>query len=382
MFAKDGRKQKLQQLRDQLAELSTQLPREARGLRRAIAAADAEIAERLEPSLRGVKAADLEAFEQRIAALRAGARDLPGLLRDVTAAIVAERTLAAKSAGAGDHELAAWQAQRCREREARLAAAADQVTDAEGIEEASKTLHALALQAKHDGAALSLYAEARERVRTLGAAGGGKALADALPGLRQALIHHGPQPEWARQLLALVEPLRGVQPRQRPPQLEQVFERLERLSDWIEILRDDATEAAHPGENRLRRLSTRYHEPHRQRRLARGRAGRNRHAARRYHGPGGRAGGAGRSAARRPDGRAGPQRRHVRAPGRPGAESGPRRGSAAAAGGDPGRARGLRRLAQPLPSGQRALPRGHRRRQRSHRADVRRPRRGAAGAGR
>jgi len=35
------------------------------------------------------------------------------------------------------------------------------------VEEASKTLHALALQAKHDGAALSLYAEARERVRTL-----------------------------------------------------------------------------------------------------------------------------------------------------------------------------------------------------------------------
>lgn len=260
MFATDRRKQNLQQLREQLAELNRQLPREARGLRRAITGTDAEIAERLKPSLRRVKAAELEGFEQRIADLKAVAQALPRLIRDLTSAIEAERALAAKTAGAGDRELAEWQARRGREREARMAAAADQVADSEGLDEASKTLQQLTLQTKHDGAALGLFGEARERVRALGGVGADKALADALPGLRQALITDGPQPDWAQRLFALVKPLRGLQPRQRPPQLEQVFERLERLSDWIEVLRDEADEAVHPGENRLRRLSSRYHE--------------------------------------------------------------------------------------------------------------------------
>jgi hypothetical protein len=219
-----------------------------------------ETAQRLKPSLRWVKADELDRFERRIAELKAVAQALPRLIRDLTAAIEAERALAAKTARDGDRELAEWQARRGRERETRMAAAADQVADSGGLDEARKTLQELTQQTKHDGAALGLFGEAHERVRALGGVGAGKELAEALPGLRQALISHGPQRDWAQRLFALVKPLRGLQPRQRPPQLEQVFERLERLGDWIEVLRDDAAEAIHPGENRLRRLSTRYHE--------------------------------------------------------------------------------------------------------------------------
>lgn len=260
MFAKDRRKQNLQQLREQLGELNTALPREARGLRRAITATDADIAQRLKPSLRRVKTAELERFEQRITELTTVAQALPSLIRELTSAIEAERALTAKTAGGGDRELADWQARRGRDREARMAATADQVADIRGLDAASQTLRDLTLQTKRDGAALSLFGEARERVRALGGVGDDKALADAMPGLKQALISDGPHQDWAQRLLALVKPLRGLQPRQRPPQLEQVFERLERLSDWIEVLRDETAAAIHPGENRLRRLSTRYHE--------------------------------------------------------------------------------------------------------------------------